>query len=89
MVSNFTKFPTVCDDGSIIYEIISKFINNLSHTLTHEMLGWLKRSFLLIDLLIKLHLSIEPGVSFSQINLATLLYLRYYFITHTSEESQL
>ena len=65
--------------------MITHMVLFLSDKMSHALLGWLKRSFILVDALIRLHLRLEPTLLFTEITLANCLYLRYYYLNHTLE----
>lgn len=54
--NNLCSKPFSTSFGPQIYALLSILIDSLSTKMTHSKLNWLKRSFLLLDTLVKLHL---------------------------------
>lgn len=54
----------------------------------HARLAWLKRSFVLLDTLVRLHLHFEPCLILKELTLTALVYLRYYYINEGAKERE-
>jgi hypothetical protein len=61
----------------------------LSEELYRGNLGWLKRSFLLIDSMVKFHLLVEPNILFEVLNSTNIFYLHYFYANNPNESFSL
>jgi hypothetical protein len=69
--------------------MVEKFTKKLSEQLDRGNLGWLKRSFLLIDSMVKFHLLAEPNILFETLNPTNVFYLHYFYANNPSEDFRL
>lgn len=63
-------------------------MKNLAEQMNRDSLGWLKRSLMVIDSLIKLHFHFDPEFKVKELNLTTLAYLRFYYIRQNTEDNK-
>lgn len=81
MANNFISKCCFSDFSKDIMKTTARFVDKISESMCHSKLGWLKRSFLLTDALIRLHLSFGFKDVPTEMSVVAVAYLRYCYIS--------
>lgn len=65
--------------------MVRDLTQGLSRSMSHSKLGWLKRSLIVLDSLVRVHLNFEPTLVLGDMDLTSLVYLRYCYLREGPE----